>query len=46
MGLILREVEAVDRPIWKNIAYYNPTYKNYCDKWNFLVVRDCVLERD
>jgi hypothetical protein len=39
-------VEAVDHPMRKDIADYNPTYKNYCEKWNFLVVRDGVLERD
>jgi hypothetical protein len=45
MGPLLQEVEAGQRPEWKDIADRNPTYKGYWAQWKSLVVRDGVLER-
>jgi hypothetical protein len=45
MGPLLQEVEAGQRPEWKDIADHSPSYKGYWAKWKSLVVRDGVLER-
>jgi hypothetical protein len=45
MGPLLQEVEAGQRPEWKDIADRSPTYKGYWAQWKSLVVRDGVLER-
>jgi hypothetical protein len=44
LGPLLQEVEAGQRPEWKDIADHSPTYKSYWAQWKSLVVRDGVLE--
>jgi hypothetical protein len=44
MGPILEEVEAGQRPEWKDIADPSPTYKGYWAQWKSLAGRDGILE--
>jgi hypothetical protein len=37
---ILQEMEAWQRPKWKDVADRSTTYKNYWDHWGALVVND------
>jgi hypothetical protein len=45
VGPLLKEVEAGQRPEWKDISDRSPTYKSYWAQWQSLAVRDGVLER-
>jgi hypothetical protein len=45
MGPLLQEVEAGQRPEWKDIADRSPAYRGYWVQWKSLVVRDGVLKR-
>jgi hypothetical protein len=44
MGPLLQEVEAGQRPEWKDITDHSPTYKGYWAQWKFLMVMDGALE--
>jgi hypothetical protein len=45
MVQILQEVDAGQRPEWKDIADRSPIYKSYWAQWKSLLVRHGVLER-
>jgi hypothetical protein len=45
IGQLLQEVEAGQRPEWRDISDRSPVYKTYWAQWKSLAVRDGVLER-
>ena len=45
LGPLIREMEAGQRPEWKDISDWGPIYKSYWAKWKSLTLRDGVLER-
>jgi hypothetical protein len=46
IGPILHEVEAGQRPEWKDIADRSPTNKSHWAQWKSLAVRNDILERN
>jgi hypothetical protein len=45
VGPLMQEVEAGQRPKWKDVSDWSPIYKSYWAQWKFLEVRDGMLER-
>jgi hypothetical protein len=45
VGQLLKEVEAGQRPEWRDISDRSLVYKTYWAQWKSLAVRDGVLER-
>jgi hypothetical protein len=45
VGPLMREVEAGQRPEWRDISDRSPTYKSYWAQWKSLAVSDGVLIR-
>jgi hypothetical protein len=43
---LLHEVEAVQRPQWKDIADCSSIYKSYWAQWTLLSVRNGILQRN
>ena len=45
LGPLIREIEAGQRPEWKDISNHVPIYKSYWAQWESLALRDGVLVR-
>jgi hypothetical protein len=45
LGMLLHEVEAGQRPEWRDISERSPVYKRYWAEWKSLAVRNGVLKR-